>query len=146
MNKLILVLMIGLLFSGCLYEKGYIRRIVLTPNYSQVVSKVEPEKSEIPKKTFKKCLYSFVFIGWYDAPFPSSWNDVVADVNSETKTPVRLKNVTIYMDAIDFLPPWTAIMLFLPLPTLPIMRACGVVEGQLVSDSKANLNQTKQVQ
>ncbi|TGK22324.1 hypothetical protein EHO61_00655 [Leptospira fluminis] len=134
MNRSVLVFLVLLLFTqNCLYEKGYIRRVQLYPN-----GEIPAEKVEIPQPNrvqFRKCMYSFVALFWYNRPFPVSWNDIIADPSTDEKHSMRLKNAVIYIDGIDFFPPWTVFMLFLPFPTVPIMRTCGVVEGEVTGTS-----------
>ncbi|EQA45225.1 putative lipoprotein [Leptospira broomii serovar Hurstbridge str. 5399] len=130
MSRFIVVILIGLTLQACLYEKGYIRRIQIDPNGSP---KTEEEQASQPNKVkFRKCMYSFIVLFWYHRPFPSTWNDLIADPDFDEHKSVKLKNAIVYIDGIDFFPPWTVFMLFLPFPTVPIMRSCGVVEGEVL--------------
>ncbi|TGJ98951.1 hypothetical protein EHQ53_10830 [Leptospira langatensis] len=131
MKRLLFILLLAISVQQCLFERGHIKRVQFNPDGT--VLKEEESQPSADRVQLKKCMYSFVVLFWYNRPFPSTWNDIVADPSAEDKNIVKLKNATIYMDGIDFFPPWTVFMLFLPFPTVPIMRTCGVIEGEIVS-------------
>ncbi|EQA46935.1 putative lipoprotein [Leptospira broomii serovar Hurstbridge str. 5399] len=128
MRLILIIFSIFMLFSSCLYEKGYIQRIQIDPTTSD--NPDEKKFNQSNRESYKKCMYTFIVLIWYNRPFPSSWNDIIFDPESDGHRSIKLKNATMSIHAIDFFPPWTIFMTIIPFPTVPIMRICGIVEGE----------------
>ncbi|EQA36374.1 hypothetical protein LEP1GSC047_2904 [Leptospira inadai serovar Lyme str. 10] len=128
MRLILLSFLIFILFPSCLYEKGYIQRIQIDPTASDTPDETKFKKNN--RESYKKCMYTFIVLVWYNRPFPSSWNDIIFDTASDEHRSIRLKDATMSIDVIDFFPPWTIFMTIIPFPTVPIMRICGIVDGE----------------
>ncbi|EPG74883.1 putative lipoprotein [Leptospira fainei serovar Hurstbridge str. BUT 6] len=128
MKRVALLFLIFILLQSCLYEKGFIQRIQIDPNANEEIP--EHKFQPLNRESYRKCMYTFMVLMWYNRPFPSTWNDIIFDPASIGHKSVKLKNAVMYIEAIDFFPPWTIFMTIIPFPTVPIMRICGTVIGE----------------
>jgi hypothetical protein len=102
---------------NCLYENLYIKKARLAINQSK------EEKMESRKVVLERCsLIAFFYIKKGEQRGGNVLEEIF--VEDPSRKEVTFHNANISIRSLDYFPPLTFVLFFLPIPMLPVVRIC----------------------